>query len=58
MRTFQEQATTPLSLSPTARVSGFSLHPDGKSFVTGIGIARHDIWVLDGFRLRAPGLWF
>ena len=36
--------------------SGFALHPNGMSFATGLGIARHDIWMLEG--LKPPSRWF
>jgi len=56
MRTLAERSTVALSVPPSATLSGFSLHPDGRSFATGIGMARHDIWVIDGFKL--PSGWF
>ena len=56
VRTEQERSVTDLNLPPRATLSGFSLHPNGKSFATGIGIARHDIWLLGGFEL--PSRWF
>ena len=46
----RERHVTELELPPEATISGFSLHPDGRSFVTGIGIPRHDIWLLEGFK--------
>ena len=45
----QEKKVTLLDLPATANVAGFSLHPDGKSFATSIGVTRHDIWLLEGF---------
>jgi Tol biopolymer transport system component len=47
---------TDLHLPSRANLTGFSLHPSGKSFATAIGIARHDIWLLEGF--RQPPRWF
>jgi hypothetical protein len=52
----QERNVIDLNLPPSATLSGFSLHPDGKSFATGIANARHDIWVLNGFNV--PSGWF
>ena len=52
----KEQTTTDLRLPPRATLTGFSLHPNGKSFATAIGIARHDIWLLEGFK-QSPR-WF
>ena len=45
----EERNVADLNLPPTAILSGFSLHPLGKSFVTSIGLARRDIWLLEGF---------
>jgi hypothetical protein len=47
---------TDLHLPPRANLTGFSLHPDGKSFATAFGIARHDVWLLEGF--KQPSRWF
>ena len=52
----KERKTTDLHLPPRATLTGFSLHPSGKSFATAIGIGRHDIWLLEGF--RQPSRWF
>jgi Tol biopolymer transport system component len=32
------------------RLSGFSMHPDGKRFVFTAGVQPYDLWVLDGFQ--------
>jgi hypothetical protein len=37
-------------------IRGYSLAPDGKSFLTSIFRARGDIWLLEGFRQPA-GFW-
>jgi Tol biopolymer transport system component len=37
-----------LRLPLSANVSGFSLHPDGKSFITSVGMPKFDIWLLEG----------
>lgn len=52
----KERKVTGLPLQPTATLRGFSLHPNGKSFATAVGIARHDIWLLEGF--KQPSSWF
>ena len=52
----KERKVTDLNLPPRATLTGFSLHPNGKSFATAIGIARHDIWLLEGF--EQPSRWF
>jgi Tol biopolymer transport system component len=52
----RERHVIDMNLPPKATLSGFSLHPNGKSFATGIGIARHDIWLLEGF--EPPSRWF
>jgi Tol biopolymer transport system component len=39
----------PLDLPGGAAVSGFTMNPDGKSFLTAVGKARLDIWLLEGF---------
>ena len=54
VRSEQERSVTDVNLPPKATLSGFSLHPNGKSFATGIGIARHDIWLLRGIRATIP----
>jgi TolB protein len=46
---------TALDLPPRATLAGLSVHPDGRSFATSVVIARHDIWLLQGF--RPPGAW-
>ncbi len=46
----KEIKVTSLRLPASAIISGFSLHPDGKSFITSVGIPKFDIWLLDGFK--------
>jgi hypothetical protein len=41
------ERVTPVNLPPAATVTGFSLHPDGRSFVTSVGVSKYDIWVLE-----------
>ena len=45
-----------VELPPLSQASGFSLHPDGKRFVTAVGSSREDIWMLEGFERR--GEWW
>jgi Tol biopolymer transport system component len=39
-----------LRLPPSAIVTGFSLHPNGKSFITSVGVPKFAIWLLDGLK--------
>jgi hypothetical protein len=41
----------------TAAISGFSLHPDGKRFLTSIAKRPYDIWMLEGFQPPSKN-WF
>ena len=41
------ERVTAVNLPPAATVTGFSLHPDGRRFVTSAGISKYDIWVLE-----------
>ena len=43
------QKSVPLNLPASATVAGFSLHPDGKSFLTSVSKPRYDIWLMEGF---------
>jgi Tol biopolymer transport system component len=52
----RERRVTALNLPTSATIVGFSLHPDGKSFATSIGIAKFDLWLLEGFHV--PGSWW
>ena len=38
-------------------LTGFSLSPDGKSFVTSINRSDSDIWILENFQMPAKSLW-
>jgi len=40
----------------TQGLSGFSLHPDGKRFLTTVGKWPYDIWILEGFDQPKPWL--
>ena len=50
-----ERPVANLDLPRRATLAGFSLHPDGRSFATAVAVARHDIWLLEGF--KPPSLW-
>jgi serine/threonine protein kinase len=41
----------------TANIAGFSLHPDGKRFLTSIAKWPYDIWMLEGFDAPRPKTW-
>jgi serine/threonine protein kinase len=41
----------------TANIAGFSLHPDGKRFLTSIAKWPYDIWMLEGFDPPRPKTW-
>jgi serine/threonine protein kinase len=47
-----ERKVGDLRLPAPAIIRGFSLHPDGKSFITSVDIPKFDIWLLDGFGRR------
>jgi len=49
VRTLHEVSATPLDISRDSDVAGFSLHPDGNRFAIGVGTAKRDIWLLEGF---------
>ena len=47
---FSQEALAALDLDPSAFVAyGFSLHPDGKRFLTTITKFPYDIWMIEGF---------
>ena len=52
----EEKTVTLLDIPASAKVTGFSVHPNGKSFLTSVGIARYDIWLMEGF--PQPRRWF
>jgi serine/threonine-protein kinase len=41
----------------TANIAGFSLHPDGKRFLTSIAKWPYDIWMLEGFDQPKQATW-
>lgn len=54
-----ERKVISLNLPQRATVTGFSLEPNGNSFATAIGIPRHDIWLIEGFKQPSARFrWF
>jgi len=49
VRTLRKVNAAPLDISRDSDVAGFSLHPDGNRFGIGVGTAKRDIWLLEGF---------
>ena len=50
VKTGADKMLAPIDLpSSTAAVAGFSLHPDGKRFLTSISKFNYDIWMLEGW---------
>ena len=48
--TGEEKFLAPIDLLPSvANISGFSIHPDGKRFLTSAGKFPFAIWMLEGF---------
>jgi hypothetical protein len=58
VRTGIEKVLAPLDLpASTDDLDSFSLHPDGKRFLTSIAIWPFDIWMLEGFDEPGPKTW-
>jgi len=53
VKTGAETRMGQLGFLPSAELSGFSLHANGKSFITSIGTSQYDIWLMEGFRIPA-----
>ena len=50
-----EKFLAPIDLPASVdRLSGFSLHPDGKRFLTSAAKFPFDIWMLEGFDQGQP----
>lgn len=50
VKTGADRMLAPIDLpASTAGISGFSLHPDGKRFLTSISKFNYDIWMLEGW---------
>jgi hypothetical protein len=58
VKTGAETFLAPLDLpASTADIEGFSLHPDGKRFLTSISKQPSEIWMLEGFDRPRPKTW-
>ncbi len=58
VNTGAERSLAPIDLPASADgISGFSIHPDGKRFLTSIAKFPFDIWMLEGFDLPRPKTW-
>jgi Tol biopolymer transport system component/tRNA A-37 threonylcarbamoyl transferase component Bud32 len=50
VKTGADKMLAPIDLpASTAGISGFSLHPDGKRFLTSISKYNYDLWMLEGW---------
>jgi Tol biopolymer transport system component/predicted Ser/Thr protein kinase len=50
-----EKVLAPIDLAASVdRISGFSIHPDGKRFLTSVAKFPFDIWMLEGFEQPEP----
>jgi dipeptidyl aminopeptidase/acylaminoacyl peptidase len=55
VETGAEKFLAPVDLSASVdRMAGFSIHPDGKRFLTSVGKFPFDIWMLEGFEQPEP----
>jgi hypothetical protein len=55
VKTGAEKFLAPLDLSASIdRMAGFSIHPDGKHFLTSVAKFPFDIWMLEGFQQPEP----
>jgi Tol biopolymer transport system component len=58
VKTGAEKMLAPVDLpASTDSVAGFSLHPDGKRFLTSIAKWPYDIWMLEGFDQAGQKTW-
>jgi Tol biopolymer transport system component len=57
VQTGAEKMLAPLDLPASVNgIAGFSLHPDGKRFLTSIAKWQYDIWMIEGFD-QQPVWW-
>jgi Tol biopolymer transport system component len=56
--TGRERQAQRLDFPPRASLLGLSLHPGGRAFAAAMGVARHDIWLLEGLVPPSRGLGF
>jgi eukaryotic-like serine/threonine-protein kinase len=53
-----EKFLAPIDLPASVdRIAGFSIHPDGKRFLTSVAKFPFDIWMLEGFEEPRPKRW-
>jgi serine/threonine protein kinase len=58
VKTGAEKMLAPVDLpASTDSIAGFSMHPDGKRFLTSIASWPFDIWMLEGFDQSASKTW-
>jgi hypothetical protein len=58
VKTGAEKMLAPVDLpASTDSIAGFSLHPDGKRFLTSIARWPYDIWMFEGFDRAASKTW-
>ena len=58
VKTGADKMLAPLDLpASTNAIAGFSLHPDGKRFLTSIAKWPYDIWMLEGFDQPKQTTW-
>jgi hypothetical protein len=58
VKTGAEKFLEPVDLPASVdRMSGFSIHPDGKRFLTSVAKFPFDIWMLEGFEEPRPKRW-
>ena len=55
VKTGAEKFLAPIELPASVdRMAGFSIHPDGKRFLTSVAKFPFDIWMLEGFEQPEP----
>jgi Tol biopolymer transport system component len=58
VKTGADKMLAPIDLPATTdNIAGFSLHPDGKRFLTSIGKFPYDIWMLEGWDQPPQKSW-
>jgi Tol biopolymer transport system component/tRNA A-37 threonylcarbamoyl transferase component Bud32 len=58
VKTGEEKMLAPVDLpASTDSIAGFSMHPDGKRFLTSIARWPFDIWMLEGFDQAGSKTW-
>jgi hypothetical protein len=58
VNTGADKMLAPIDLpASTNSIDGFSLHPDGKSFLTSVAKWPYDIWMLEGWDQPAQKTW-